>query len=293
MIKWADVVHLTAVYSPPTIPVLFFCYIMGKPLVWSTRGALQRWEGSTRTIIKSVWEKLCNALCKPERVVLHVTSEEERLESVKRIPNAQAVVIPNGIELPELNGVQEERKDNELRILYLGRLHPIKGIENLLRALPALKTNARLSICGEGDSAYQEQLQSLAHDLGLNGRVKFHGRVEGQAKEQQFREADLCVVPSFKENFCIVVAEALARGVPVVASSGTPWQRLVEMGCGLWVDNSSEELSKAMDLAANLPLLEMGKRGREWMGREYSWQTIAERMVGQYRSLIEANQSGR
>jgi glycosyltransferase involved in cell wall biosynthesis len=225
--------------------------------------------------------------------VLHVTSEEERLESVARMQHAQAVVIPNGVELPEPNGVQAQRNEGELRILYLGRLHPIKGIENLLRALPVLKTNARLSICGEGDSAYQKQLQSLAHELGLNGRVKFHGRVEGQAKEQQFRETDLCVVPSFKENFCIVVAEALARGVPVIASRGTPWQRLREMGCGLWVDNSSEELSKAMDLAANLPLREMGQRGQAWMRQEFSWQRIAEQMVGQYRSLIEANRASR
>ena len=292
LIRWADVVHLTAVYSASTIPTLLLCRLYRKSIVWSTRGALQRWEGSTRTKTKGVWEKLCNSLCKPERVVLHVTSEGEKVESLKRIPNAQAVVIPNGIELPKPNGVQEQRQDDELRILYLGRLHPIKGIENLLRALPALKTNARLSICGEGESAYQKQLQSLARELGLNGRVKFHGKVEGPEKEQQFREADLCVVPSFKENFCIVVAEALARGVPVVASRGTPWQRLGEMGCGLWVENSSEELSKAMDLAATLPLLEMGQRGREWMGREYSWQTIAERMVGQYRLLIEANRSG-
>jgi glycosyltransferase involved in cell wall biosynthesis len=289
MIKWADVVHLTAVYSPPTIPVLFLSYAMRKPLVWSTRGALQRWQGSTRVGIKSAWEKVCNAFCKSRRVVLHVTSEEERLESLKRIPNAQAVVIANGIELPESNGDHEGRQDNALRILYLGRLHPIKGVENLLRAMPGLKANARLSICGEGDLAYQEQLYALANQLGLNGRVKFHGKVEGQAKEQQFRQADLCVVPSFKENFCIVVAEALARGVPVVASRGTPWQRLVDMGCGLWVDNSSEELSKAMDLAANLPLVEMGRRGREWMRQEYSWQTIAEQMARQYGLLIGSN----
>lgn len=293
MIRWADIVHLTAVYSPPTIPVLFLCYGMGRPVVWSTRGALQRWQGSTRTRVKSLWEKLCNSLCKPGQVVLHVTSEEESLESVKRIPNAEAALIPNGVELPKLNGVQKPRQGDELRILYLGRLHPIKGIENLLRAMPGLKANAHLSICGAGDAGYQKQLQSLAQELGLNGRVEFHGRVEGQAKEQQFREADLCVVPSFKENFCLVVAEALARGVPVVASRGTPWQRLVEMRCGLWVDNSTEELSRAMDLAAKLPLLEMGNRGREWMGREYSWQTIAEQMLGQYRLLIEANQTGR
>lgn len=293
LVRWADVVHLNSVYSASTIPTLLFCRLYLKPVVWSTRGALQRWQGSTRTILKGFWERLCNLLCAPERVVLHVTSEEEKLESAQRLTNAGAVVIPNGIELPDTNGFQEQRQhDDVLRILYLGRLHPIKGIENLLRAMPELKTNAHLSICGEGDSVYQEQLQSLARELGLNGRVQFHGKVEGQAKEQQFKDADLCVVPSFKENFCIVVAEALARGVPVVASRGTPWQRLVEMGCGLWVDNSSEELAKAIDSAASLPLEEMGQRARAWMAREYSWQTIAERMVGQYESLIAANRSG-
>jgi glycosyltransferase involved in cell wall biosynthesis len=291
LIRWANVVHLSSVYSASTIPTLIFCRLYRKPIVWSTRGALQRWDGSTRTTIKNIWEKFCNSLCSPKRVVLHVTSEAERSESLAKIPNAQAVVIANGIELPESNGVHEQRQDDALRILYLGRLHPIKGIENLLRAMPALKTNACLSICGDGDLEYQEQLKSLARELGLNGRVKFHGRVDGPAKEQQFRETDLCVVPSFKENFCIVVAEALARGIPVIASHGTPWQRLEEMRCGLWVDNTSESLSQAMNAAASLPLVEMGSRGREWMGREFSWQTIAGQMAAQYRSLIESSQA--
>lgn len=291
MIKWADVVHLTAVYSPPTIPVLLLCSILGKPVVWSTRGALQRWEGSTRTTLKGIWEKLCNSLCKLGRVVLHVTSEAEQLESGKRISNARATVIPNGVELPTLNGFHEQRKDSVLHVLYLGRLHPIKGIENLLRAVAMLKGKARLSICGDGDVAYQDQLHSLARELGLNGSVKFQGKVGGAEKEQQFAAADLCVVPSFKENFCIVVAEALAREVPVVASHGTPWQRLVEKECGLWVGNSSEELSAAMNLAASLPLTEMGKRGRAWMGQEYSWPAIAQQMFREYESLIQARQS--
>ena len=81
MIKWADVVHLTAVYSPPTIPTLLLCKVLRKPVVWSPRGALQRWDASTRTGIKSVWERICQGLCDFDRVILHVTSEEEILES--------------------------------------------------------------------------------------------------------------------------------------------------------------------------------------------------------------------
>lgn len=287
LINWADIVHLTAVYSPPTIPTLLLCKLLKKPVVWSPRGALQRWEGSTRTRVKRVWESVCNSLCKPDRVVLHSTSEAESLESAARIPRAQTAVIPNGIELPKLNG--HKKGSDALQLLYLGRLHPIKGIEKLLHSLALLKATARLSICGDGESGYQAHLHSLVRDLGLDGRVDFHGRVDGDAKEQQFRDADLCVVPSFKENFCVVVAEALAREVPVIASRGTPWQRVEEMECGLWVDNDSETLSEAIDLAAHMPLGEMGKRGREWMEREFSWRTVAERMVEQYRTLVEAN----
>lgn len=287
MIQWADVVHLSAVYSAPTIPTLLLCKALKKPVVWSPRGALQRWDGSTRRTTKRIWEGICNSLCDAERILLHFTSDSERKESSTRITNARAMVIANGIDVPERNGIQPRRKDNGLQVLFLGRLHPKKGIENLLGAMQVVKTNARLSICGDGDANYRQKLHALAQELGLNGRVKFHGRVDGTAKEQQFSEADLCVVPSYTENFCVVVAEALAHGVPVVASRGTPWQRLAEMDCGLWVDNSSEELSKALDLAASLPLAEMGKRGRDWMGQEYSWERIAEQMAAQYQLLIE------
>ncbi|MFS8085361.1 MAG: glycosyltransferase, partial [Acidobacteriota bacterium] len=122
-VRWADVVHLTATYSFPTIPTLFVCKLLGKPLIWSPRGALQRWQGTTREQTKAVWEKLCNALCDPKRVVLHMTSEEEKNESWPRMCRTEARVIHNGISLPGLNGGGSKR-NGSLRLLYLGRLHP-------------------------------------------------------------------------------------------------------------------------------------------------------------------------
>src|SRR6266404_3803487 len=111
MIRWADVVHLTAVYSPPTIPTLFLCRLLGKPVMWSTRGALQSWGDRRRKNLKSVWEKTCDLFCRPEHVMLHVTSEPEKLESVERLKYASAVVIPNGVEWSQLNGHQRNRTD--------------------------------------------------------------------------------------------------------------------------------------------------------------------------------------
>src|SRR5262249_48831174 len=93
-ISRADVVHLTAVYSFPTIPTLLLCKLMGKPIVWSPRGMLQRWEGTTRPVLKAVWERVCRAVS-PERLILHVTSEDEARQSAQRMPGFDVAVIPN------------------------------------------------------------------------------------------------------------------------------------------------------------------------------------------------------
>src|SRR5205085_7599508 len=96
----ADVIHLTSVYSFPTIPALLLSRMMGKPIVWSPRGMLQRWEGTRRPQLKLVWETLCR-VASSRRMVLHVTSDGEASESKARMPRSTAVVIPNGIEIPE------------------------------------------------------------------------------------------------------------------------------------------------------------------------------------------------
>jgi glycosyltransferase involved in cell wall biosynthesis len=285
MIRWADVVHLTAVYSPPTIPTLLLCKLFRKPVVWSVRGALQRWHGTSRAFPKQLWERGCDFLCDRDRVVLHVTSEDEGRASGERIRNATPVVIPNGVDVPPANGERQWRPGQQLRLLYLGRLHPIKGIENLLRALVQVDATASLSICGNGNKQYESSLKSLVGEISLTDRVRFCGPVAGEEKEKQIREADVCVVPSFSENFGMVVAEALATGVPVIASKGAPWSEIEKHGCGFWVENDPQSLVEAINRISSGPLAVMGKKGRDWMEREFTWTSVARRMNEVYRGL--------
>jgi len=285
-IRRADVVHLNGVYSFTTIPTLALCRVMKKPVAWSTMGALQRWEGTTRKGMKARWERICNSLCEPDRVLMHVTSEEEKVESLDKIPRASALVLRNGIDIPKLEGAVRNHRGDTLRLLYIGRLHPIKGLENLLAAMTMVRRSVHLAICGEGEPGYEALLRSLVTDLKLDKVIRFHGRVDGELKEQHFRNADLCVAPSFKEAFCTVVLESLARAVPVIASHGIPWERVVEKGCGLWVGNEPEQLAAAIDRAAAMPLAEMGQRGRAWMEQDYSWSHVAEEMLDECRRLV-------
>jgi glycosyltransferase involved in cell wall biosynthesis len=285
-LKWADVVHLTAVYSFPTIPTLLACKILDKPVVWTPRGAFRRWQGSTKVQVKAVWECICRSVA-PGRLVLHVTSEEEAKESLEKFPKLKTFIIPNGVTIPDQ--VTHHISNRSLRLLYLGRLHPIKGIENLLHACNILSGTSDnkwlLTIAGPGDQSYIRTLRALIEELELSQQVKMLGEVSGEVKKRVFENADIVILPSYTENFGMVVAEALVYGVPVIASKGTPWRRVEEKKCGLWVSNDAESLARAIKQMSQMPLGEMGLRGREWMQREFSWNTKAEEMVNLYKTL--------
>ncbi len=282
-VRWADVVHLTAVYNFPTFPTFAAARRYGKPMVWSPRGALQRWAGSKRPVLKSLWERVTREIA-PDSVVLHVTSEQEKIESLRRFPDFRAEVIPNGIEIPPLISHYENK--GRLRLLFIGRIDPKKGIENLLDACAQLSFPWSLTIAGGGDAAYVETIRQRIENLQLSAKVTMTGEVLDDDKEAVFRDADICVVPSFTENFAIVVAESLARAIPVIASHGTPWRDIEKHGCGMWVDNSPASLAAAITQLHRAPLREMGDRGRAWMESEFSWQSIGERMLALYEEVI-------
>jgi len=290
MVQWADVIHLTGVYSFTTIPTLFLARLFGKPVVWSPRGALQRWPGSRRVWLKALWDRLCRVVV-AGRTVLHVTSKEEGEESASKLPGLKTAVIPNGVDIPAL--VPRMSSGGQLRLLFVGRLDPKKGVENLIEACRMVQGRLNrgwsLVIAGSGRSSYESSLKACAVEKGVAGQVRFVGHVGNQQKTVLVAEADILVLPSFTENFGLVVAEALAHGVPVIASTHTPWKRVEEMQCGLWVDNDSETLAKALERMAIMPLAEMGARGREWMSREFSWPAVARAMLEYYRLLAGAS----
>jgi glycosyltransferase involved in cell wall biosynthesis len=283
--RWADVVHLTSVYSFPVIPTMAVCRFVEKPLVWSPRGSLQRWGGSTRPGLKDAWDFACR-LVQPAATVLHVTSDQEAAESVVRYPKLRTAVIPNGVDVPDTT--PGPSTEPVLRLLYIGRLHPKKGIENLLEACAMLRvTDCRwsLAIAGKGEPEYTASLRRRIEGLGLSPGVSMLGEVVGPAKQKLLQSADLAVFPSHTENFGMVVAEALAHGLPVIASHGMPWSEVEPRGCGLWVHNNPEALRDAILRLSRMPLREMGMRGRKWMIAEFSWERAAAATAALYSRL--------
>ena len=105
------------------------------------------------------------------------------------------------------------------------------------------------------------------------------------------READLFILPTRSESFGMAVAEALACGLPVITTTGAPWQGLVTHRCGWWVERSVDALAAALREAVALTPDQrraMGDRGRTWVTTDFAWKGIGRRMAGAYAEMLEA-----
>jgi glycosyltransferase involved in cell wall biosynthesis len=194
-------------------------------------------------------------------------------------------IIPNGIDLPPPASIVSSSRQRF--VLALGRIHPKKGLDRLLRAWAKVERhnpNWRLRIIGPGELGHDAELRSLASNLKLD-HVSIEPPIFGGEKYVAFRQADIFVLPSLNENFGLTVAEALTAGTPVISTKGAPWSGLEIEHCGWWIDHGVDALASALERAMALPkneLCDMGARGRAWMARDFGWEAIARKTVALY-----------
>ncbi len=285
-VRWADVVHLTAVYSFSTIPTLAACKLLGKPLFWSPRGAFQQWQGSPKQSLKAIWD-VVGRMAAPRRTTVIAASEREALAARQRYPKVSAEIVGNGVHVPDV--LRTRTESDILRIVFLGRLHPIKGLEELIDACGLLCEKGiafQLSVAGGGDAGYIAALRERAQSRGVESQVHFLGQIEPAAKAHLFSASDILVLPSHSENFGMVVVEALAHAVPVVASKNTPWQALEAKECGLWTENDPASIAAAMERLRSMDRRRMGMNGRAWMSTEFTWAKQAQKVYCLYEDAI-------
>jgi glycosyltransferase involved in cell wall biosynthesis len=243
----ADVVHNHGLWLAANYYARCASNKAGKPLVISTRGMVEGWSLRRAVIRKFVAWHLFERKNLESAALFHATSESEaeaiatalRIKMKIKFKEPRIVVAPNGVDIPERIPNREalEARFPKLKgrrwILFMSRVHPKKGLWELTKAWMQLRGTHRdweLVIAGpEQDKGYAEKVRAE-----LKGEGVWTGELGGEEKWAALGNAGFMVLPSYSENFGIVVAESLAAGRPVLTTTGTPWGAAKQPGDGRW-----------------------------------------------------------
>ena len=288
-----DVIHLHGIWQYASVAAMD----AGLPVMISPRGMLDPWA-----VANSGWKKklagwlfeyrnLRNATC------LHALNAAER-EAIRNFGlKAPIAEIPNGTDLPDLaRNVPRPQwlpDDGRKTLLFLGRQHPKKGLQELLTAWSSLAatdsdvtTSWRLVIAGWDDGGHETGLKDYAKNAGI-ADVLFPGPLHGEEKDAALRHADAFILPSHSEGLPMAVLEAWAYGLPVFMTEACNLPAGFEKGAAWRVDAAPDLL--AGELAAGLgkpDISRMGVKGRELAAGRFAWAPIAKQHIEVYEWMV-------
>jgi glycosyltransferase involved in cell wall biosynthesis len=224
------------------------------------------------------------------------TSEGEKLEAPKSfcLYKANAFVVKSGIQTPEGNAVQQRELflskfpglNSKKILLFLGRIHPIKGCDNLVKAFANIAVNhpnLQLVVAGPDVIGWTSTLMDLAKTMGINDQITWAGMLEGGLKWGALHMAACLVLPSHTENFGIVVAEALSCGTPVIITNKVNiWSDIQKENAGYVCEDTLDGLNHSLKLWMDQDILEietMRQNAQRCFNKHFDIHKNAEELV--------------
>lgn len=302
-----DIMHISEFWPFPVLAASRIGRTHGVPYVLRPAGSLDPWclrNGPWKRIKKHLYLEMFGRRMIRQAACLHATSEREANAFRELDPRSPVSIIPNGVDIDAFaqgDPLEAETcwpclKDRPV-VLFLSRLSPKKGLDLLISAWADVVScgghkDAILVIAGPDFAGYGKKVQAAIEHHGLSPQVHMIGLVTGSSKAALLRRADIFVLPSYSENFGIVVVEALASGTPVITTTGTPWSQLEEVGAGRCIPTRSAELAHAIRELLRMSTSQrrtMGRKGVELVRANYTW----DRIVGKYLMLYDSILNGR
>jgi glycosyltransferase involved in cell wall biosynthesis len=292
-VKRFDLVHIHGLWRYPQWAAAQAAQKREIPYVISPHGMCEPFEMAQKGWRKQLHWNLIERHNLGRAAVLHAITEAERYhcESLSKTP---VCVISNGVYLPavtpeDLDGyLPLELPPNVPVFLFLGRLHPKKGLDLLLEAFTQIE-QAHLVLAGPDPIGYRATLLEKVSRYRLQERVHFPGMVAGLTKQALLDRADAFVLPSYSEGFSVAVLEALAAAKPVIITTRCYFGRVAEVGCGWIVEPNVSDLTKGLRACLRLSpgeFMAMGLKGRALVEKEYTWSAVARQMHKLYQSLL-------
>lgn len=307
-----DVIHAHALFSFPTLAAAIAAIRHRKPYIIRPVGTLSRWGfENRRPVLKKIWFKMIESQILRHATAIHVTSQQERKEVHERYPPAvspsiipdyitsKTVVIhePTGLYQKSASGLTASTAPLSGRrvILFLSRIDKKKGLDILLPAFATVHKSfpdTLLVVAGDGESNFVSDLRTTAETLGIAASVVWTGFVSGEAKWDLLRQANIFVLPSYAENFAVVVLEAMSCGTPVVISDNVALAEDVgPSAVGVVVKSTMNSLIEGlrMLLSDSSFAKSLGERGRDFAIEKFSEASCMEKLIGLYLRVLTLN----
>lgn len=306
-----DLVHFHKIWDIPLHAAVHVARKRKIPYVCAPRGSLEPWSLRQKALKKRLARWIYQDSDLRGAVALHATADSEAQQFRKLGFSNRILISPNGVNLPEADeaAVKIGGSCDGKRMLFVSRLHPKKGVLELVNSWARVRNQGVHEIMDwtcelvytvrdEAERSYENDVRARVAALGLENNFIFTGALDDEAKWGAYKRADVFVLPTYSENFGIVVAEALWMNLPVITTRGAPWSDIEESTsrCGWWVDLPDASLpwawsalEKALHAVVTQPVEERkmwGRNGHLLVARKYLWQSLAQKMKLGYEELL-------
>jgi len=289
-----DLVHLHGLWTYGSIVAQIWKRRTGNPVVVSTHGMMDPWALRHRPLKKWTagvayeWANLRNASC------IHALNGGEVKALNDRGFRNYIVQIPNGVDLAKNINCSGSPKKT---LLYLGRLHPKKGIAETLIAWSLFQKELSISpaqwqlvIAGWDDGGHLNKLQGLVKKYDIEKHVRFSGPVFGDTKDYLYASADATILASYSDGLPMTVLETWAFGKPAFITEQCNLPEGFKEGAAFRITTDPQNIAEA--LITVLPdrprLITAGQAARALVERSFNWEIISETWFSLYTSLVRA-----
>lgn len=292
-----DIIHTQNLWLRPYHQVATIARKHGIKYVMTPRGTLEPWSLQQKALKKKIamWLYQRKDLQNAAGILTTAVMEAEHCRGIGL--TAPMAIIPNGIDVSEYQcRTIEAASSVRKQIVFLSRIHQKKGIEILINVWGELAEEYKdwnVVIAGNGDPDYIESLKQLIDSKGIQNSVKILPPIFGEAKHKLYTESSLFILPSYSENFGMVIAEAMSCGVPAITTTNTPWEQLNTEQLGWCVALCKENITKALREALDSPaekLFEMGQRCSKYIQEKFFYISVAKQNLAFYKWIVEGGE---
>ncbi len=285
----SDVNHIHGIWMYPQYIASKLSYKSDIPYIVTPHGMLEPWLWEHGTTKKKLYFGIMVKKYFYNANVLHAITPDEKDNLYNLLGHNNIEVIPNSISYTDIDSYGLEKLSKEKYILFVGRLHPKKGIDLLIQALSQLqKLEYKLKIVGPINE-YKMELDNLIKNLNLQDRVEFLGFVSGKEKYQLYKDAWVFVAPSFSEVVGMVNLEAGILETPVITTFQTGLYGGWGDNGGMLINPNVEELTTSLKTALSWSESERSDRGRalrKYIIENYSWEKNIFKWIDLYKGLV-------